>query len=331
MTDLLQRYLTAIERRLPKATAKDIVAELNELLSAKVDAKSAQLGREANADEVAEILREFGHPAVVASRYSGHDYLIGPNYYPWFWHVQRVAVGLALAIGFGIVGVRALGSEEPIGAAMRGFGGAIQIALITFGVVTALFIAAERNRLDMKWSQKWNPRHLPRDNVREPKPLFESGIALFFDILFVLFWTRVVRFPNEMPVKDGGEVGVHFAPVWDTVYWPILALVIAATLVHAWDLVHPAWTRLRSWVRIAGHVAGLAILWILLRTTPLISIVPGPDVNPEEAERLFQLVDGIVHLSLGVAGLLWAVAIGVEVWRQVKASRPPSPGTFAFA
>ena len=155
MTDLSQRYLTSVERRLPKDQAGDIVAELREVISAKIEAEEQKLGRPATADEVAGVLKAYGHPVVVASRYAGFDYLIGPNYYPWFWHVQRMAVGLTVAITFAIVAVRSLGADEPFRAAFRGFGGAIEAALICFGVVTVLFIAAERTKLDMKWAERW--------------------------------------------------------------------------------------------------------------------------------------------------------------------------------
>lgn len=99
-------------------------------------------------------------------------------------------MGLAIAISFGLVAIRALGSEEPFDAAFKGFDAAIEVALVTFGVVTALFIAAERTKFDMKWAEKWDPRSLPRDNVRQPRTLFESAFTLVFDIVFLLFWVR---------------------------------------------------------------------------------------------------------------------------------------------
>jgi hypothetical protein len=321
MTDLLQRYLTSVERRLPKEQAKDIVAELREVISAKIEAEEAKLGRAANADEVAAILKAYGHPVVTASRYAGFDYLIGPNYYPWFWHVQRIAVGAAVAIAFAFVAVRAVGSEEPFRAAMRGVNGAIEAALITFAVVTALFIGAERTRLDMKWSDKWDPKSLPRDHVREPKSFFESAITVVFDIVFLLFWVKVVKFPAEIPVKDGASVGLAFSPGWDAVYWPILVLSVGALAVHIFDILHPAWSRVRSIVTIAGHLGGLAILWVLYRSQPLVVVTP-LNADAVETEKIFQTVGGIVNISLGVAGLIWAIAIGIEIWRLWQTARP---------
>lgn len=326
MTDLVERYLAAIERRLPEDAAKDIAAELREALSGRIEAKEATLGRALSAEEIASELKAFGHPVVVASKYSGHDYVIGPNYYPWFWHVQRIAVGAAVAIAFGIVAIRALGSEEPVTAALRGVGGAIQAGLWAFGVVTALFIAAERTKLDMKWADKWDPRTLPREHIRKPKSLFESGISLLFDVVFILFWIAVLPFPNELPLRDDSSVRIVLSPAWTAVFWPILVLALMSAAGHVHDMVRPAWSRLRSAMSIAGYAGGLAVLWVLYRARPLLDVQPRPDTSPEELARALDLVSGILDVAMGVAALIWAATIGIEIWRQMKASRPMASG-----
>ncbi len=331
MNDLLERYLAAVERRLPcsdakaKAKTADIVAELREVLSSKIEEKEEQAGRTASRDEVAEVLKGFGHPVVVASRYSGQDYLIGPGYYPWFWHVQRIAVGGALVIGFGIATVRGLGSDEPMRAAWRGLGSAVEIALVAFAVVTALFLAAERGKMDMKWAAKWDPKDLPRDNIRQPKTLFESAITLAVDILFLLWWTKVVSFPAEIPAQDGRSVAFAFSPAWAVVYWPILALAVGATLVHAADMIHPAWSRVRSLVSIAGHTAGLAILWVLYSSQPLVTTTVLNGAGTENTDRVLSIADSVVQVWLAVTAVMWVVAIGLEL-RRLWRTRGRSPG-----
>ena len=57
MTDLVERYLASVERRLPKASAKDITAELREALLAKVEAREVELGRTLTTDEAAEVIK----------------------------------------------------------------------------------------------------------------------------------------------------------------------------------------------------------------------------------------------------------------------------------
>lgn len=321
VNDMIARYLAAVERRLPNEAAKDIIAELREAIASQVEAREALLGRAAGDDEIAAVLKDFGHPVVVASRYAGSDHLIGPGYYPWFWHVQRIAVGLAIAIGFGVVTIRALGSDEPFRAAFRGIGSALEIALVTFAVVTALFIAAERGKLDMKWAAKWDPKSLPRDNVRQPRTLFESAFTLVFDIVFLLFWVKVLQFPNEIPVREGASAALAFAPAWDAVYWPIVVLAAGTTAVHIADILYPAWSRPRAVASIAGHLGGLAVLWILYQSRPLIVVTPVAGADPVEMERVLRTVGGVVDIGMGVAAVVWLAAIAVEIRRLWRTSR----------
>jgi hypothetical protein len=199
----------------------------------------------------------------------------------------------------------------------------IHWGLTAFAIVTLVFIAVERWGDPVKLAERnWNPKSLPRDNIRPPKSTFESAISLFFDVLFILFWLRLLPFPNEIPTRDGASVSVVFSPAWAALYWPVLALAVLAAASHVHDIVFPAWNRVRSAVRIAGYTAGLVVLWMLFRERPVVDVLPEPGTTAAELERATRLVDGVLSVSLGVAALIWAITIGVEVWRQIKAARP---------
>jgi len=330
MKDLVDRYLAAVERRLPKEQAKDIVAELREAISAKVEAKEAARGRQADAEEVAALLKEFGHPAVVAARYSGHEYLIGPQLYPWFWEAQRTGVGLVLAIGFIVLGVRALREDAPISFVGRGIGNVLEGAVFAFGVLTAVFVVMERTKADLKLAARWSPKTLPQDHIRKPRSLFESVFTLAFDIIFILWWVRVIDFPNDVPGR-GNSMELHFAEAWAQVYAPILVLALVTAAVHVSDIVHPAWSRLRAIVSILGHAGGLAVLWVLFRAGPLVSVTAAAEEG-ERAAELAETINGLFAPALGVIGLFWAIGLGVEVWRMIQSVRPrrtPSVGAAA--
>lgn len=320
--ELVTRYLASIQRHLPPESALDVSAELREAILSAIEAKEDTLGRAPNTDEIGQVLKEFGHPVVVAARYGGGDYVIGPKYYPWFWYVQRIAVGAALAIAFAVNAIRALGSEEPMRVVMRGLNGAVEAGVWAFGVVTILFVLAERFKFDMGWAEKWNPKHLPRDQVRQPKGLLESGLTVAFDVVFLLWWVKIVQFPNKLPMRDDASAAINFSPVWDAVYWPVLVLAVGILLVHLMDLVRPAWTPLRSVLSIAGHAAGLGVLWVLFRAQPLVVVTPVSGADAGEIERVTRVVDNVISISLGVAALIWAVTIGIEVWRLWKSARP---------
>jgi len=332
MTDLVERYLASVERRLPKATAQDITAELREALLAKVDAREAALGRALNADEMAEVIKTFGAPAVVAARYEGRMHLIGPVLYPWFWPAQRTAVGVTAAIFLVLAAIRALASDRPVQAMLQSADNVIGWGLAAFAIVTLVFVLVERMGDPVKLAEGWwDPKSLPREHIRKPRSLFESGISLFFDIVFMLFWTSLLPFPNELPLRDGASVAVTLSPAWAAVYWPVLALALMAAAGHLHDMVRPAWNRLRSALSMAGYAGGLAVVWVLLQSRPLVDVQPQPGTSAEDLERALLLVDGVLLVSLGIAALVWAIALAVEAYRQVKATRMSEPGATAAA
>lgn len=320
--DLVSRYLASVERHLPRAGVLDVMAELREGLHAKIEASEERLGRAATADEIAVVLKAFGAPPVVAARYEGRMQLIGPVLYPWFWPTQRTALGITAAVYLVLTALRSLASDTPIQAMMQRIDNVIGIGLMAFAAVTLVFIAVERWGDPVKlFETRWDPRTLPRDNIRKPRSLFETGVSLFFDVLFILVWLKFVPFPNELPLRDGASVSIVLSPAWSLVYWPILALALLAAAGHLHDMVRPAWNRVRSGISIVCHAGGLAVLGVLFQGRPFADVQPQPGTSPEELERALLLVDGVLLVSLGVTALVWAIALGVEVWRQVRASR----------
>jgi hypothetical protein len=330
MTDLVERYLSAVERRLPETSAKDIVAELREAVLAQVEAKEAELGRAANADDVAAVLRTFGAPAVVAARYEGRMHLIGPVLYPWFWPAQRTAVGMTVAIIIVLTAIRVLASDEPVRAMLRSMDNIVHWALTAFAVVTLVFVAIERGGDPEKLvARGWDPKSLPREYIRKPKSMFEAGISLFFDAVFILFWLQFIPFPNELPLRDGASVAVTLSPAWAAVYWPVLALAVLAALGHIHDILRPAWSRFRSAMSITGYTGGLVVLWMLFQSRPFVDVTPRPGTSAEDLDRALRLVDGVMLMALGIAALIWSITLGVEVYRQIKAARMSAPGAVA--
>jgi len=332
MTDLVERYLASVERRLPTETAKDIVAELREALEDKLAARAAELGHPPSTDDVAEMLKAFGAPAVVAARYEGRMQLIGPVLYPWFWPAQRTAIGITAAILIVLAAIRALASDKPMQAVMQSMDNVIGGALTAFAVVTLVFVGVERwADPEQLAARSWDPKSLPREHIRKPKSMFEAGISLFFDVLFILFWMRFIPFPNELPLRDGASVAITLSPAWGVVYGPVLALALLAAAGHVFDMLRPAWSRVRSAMSIVGYACGLGVLWVIFQGRPFADVQPQPGTSPEELERAMRLVDGVFLVSMGIAALVWAITLGVEVYRQIRAGRVSMPDVRAAA
>src|SRR4051812_42076123 len=83
--DLGEEYLRAVSLLLPQEQAEDIIAELRDTILSRIEAREAELGRPLSEAETEEVLREIGHPLVVAARYrEGPQHVVGPALYPYW-------------------------------------------------------------------------------------------------------------------------------------------------------------------------------------------------------------------------------------------------------
>jgi hypothetical protein len=219
--------------------------------------------------------------------------------------------------------VRALQSDRAISVVIQGIGGAIEMAIWMFGVITVVFIVMERMRADIRIAKGWNPKRLPQDHIRAPRPLFDSVFALAFDAIFILWWVKVIDFPNDVPGRNN-SMELHFSEAWAQLHTPILVLALLTAAVHISDILHPAWSRLRAVLSILGHIGGLAVLWVLFRAGPLVSVTAA-EAESQRALELANTINGLLGPAIGIVGLFWAIGIGLEVWRLIQSVRPSQP------
>ena len=159
--DMLEDYLRAVSRLLPRAKRDDITAELRDEILTRIETKEEELGRPLTPDETEQLLRDFGHPIVVAARYrEGPQYSVGPALYPYWIFAVRFAVILEVCISalvfFGRV-VSGGNVAEAFGTAIgSGLTGAM--TLIGFATVAAWLI--ERKGITIDYLHTWRVRDL---------------------------------------------------------------------------------------------------------------------------------------------------------------------------
>ena len=97
--DMVERYLEAVAAQLSADEREDITAELRDLILSRFEAREETLGRALTDDEKEAILREIGHPLVVAARYrKGPDSLIGPELFPYWLYGVKAGLLVLLAL-----------------------------------------------------------------------------------------------------------------------------------------------------------------------------------------------------------------------------------------
>ncbi len=214
-TELIERYVYHVTKRLPQPQRADIEKELlgliDDMLSARGDAPSK--------DDVTAVLRELGRPAELAAKYKGsRQHLIGPEYFDTYLLVLKIVLA---AVTFGMVVARSIGfAVEPPANVFAAFGlfiAAIFSALVqAFAWVTVIFALIERFAKDAPWKEKdWDPADLPpvpahKVTIKKGEPI----VGIVFSVLFLVLVNAAPQLFSAYIYSDGT---LNTIPVFDLI------------------------------------------------------------------------------------------------------------------
>ena len=101
----VDRYLESVGMFLPEPQKDDILSELSDNIRSRMEDRESQLGRQLTDAEQQDILKDYGHPLSVASRYrpdtgslSFGKQLIGPALFSIYVRVLGISLLVALAV-----------------------------------------------------------------------------------------------------------------------------------------------------------------------------------------------------------------------------------------
>jgi hypothetical protein len=310
MMDLVERYITAVRRNLPTAKASDIAAEIAEDLQSRREDREDALGRPLTREETSALLKDFGHPLVVAGRFRSHQYLIGPDVYPFYLFVMKIvlAIGAALLAGVAIVSVT-LGGNDLLPIVAQAIANLFSFLLVPIAVVTILFAVLERSGFPSDHLASWTPERLP-DPIDKPQSQLESAIEVGLGLAMLLWWTGILEISQFV-----GRMPIEAAPIWDDYYVPILLLLSVQLLVNLMKWLRPRWKVAASLMTIVTCVATLAIVAGLMKAQ--IWVVATGTAEPNVADG----VNLAIRIALvAVAAVMTLQALG-EVWKLVRYRR----------
>lgn len=297
--DMVERYLEAVAAQLSAEERDDIVAELRDLILSRVEAKEEALDRSLTDDEREAILKEIGHPLVVAARYrKGPDSLIGPELFPyWLYGVKAGLLILLVVSGIGLF-IRLISGTadagQDIAQAFHGFFGS---GLTLIGALTLAGAIMEHYAIRPKWLTDWRVKDLGAFGLSDPswwgasvksasdrigagsgparRPMWrtramrgprdfgaEAAFSFLAVGLFVLWWVGLVHFPGLSAIRiDGDLVSVSPAPIWAVLFVPILLYALGQMGIDLFTLIRPQAARMRAVLAILVAVAGLWLTW----------------------------------------------------------------------
>ncbi len=342
--DLIDRYLNAVAAQLPQDEREDIIAELRDLILSRFEAKEEELGRALTEDEQEAILHEIGHPLVVAARYrKGPDSLVGPELFP-YW-LFGVKAGLLVLLAVQAIGLfihlisGPSNAGQAIAQAFHGFFGA---GLTLIGAATLAAAIFEHYGVRPKWLTRWRVKDLGAFGLSDPAvwgasvtgsetakqtwaprghkrwPGGEHLFSLLATGLFLLWWIGLIHLPALGQVGLRGEdAAVTGAPIWTTLFLPILVYGLIRMSIDLDGLFRPHRARMRAVGEAALAAAGLWLTWLIFEAGHWFTLsrdgetarVAG-DWSLLDFARLQGLGDGSRDLT-GIASTLSVVATWV--------------------
>lgn len=318
MTNLQERYLHAVRRALPAAKADDIVAELRDVLATRQETQEEALDRPLTKDETAAMLKEFGHPLVVAAQYRKQQWLIGPDVFPFYWFVMRIMVLVIVGVDIATGVARYLfSSQPPLQVVAQTWGSLWMSLLINVGVLTIIFAILERAGFPAEHIRKWNPQQLPAVEDQQ-KSVWESAFEVAANTLVILWWVGLIHLPWT---NGNSEFRMEPAPVFAQFYWPILALLVVRLVQNVADWVRPSWRLLRGALAAITTVVGLGLLVALYRAGPPWAVVMPLSMPAAQAADLANSVNLSLKIAIVAVGVIWAWQGVQALWRLVQGRR----------
>src|SRR5687768_16137106 len=103
--DLIENYIWSVRLFLPKDLRDDVARELAEDLASQAADKQTELGRPLTDAEQAALVKQYGHPMVMAARYRRGRNLIGPIFFPIYLQVLKLILGILVATNLMSIGL----------------------------------------------------------------------------------------------------------------------------------------------------------------------------------------------------------------------------------
>jgi hypothetical protein len=312
--DILDRYLQAVKFFLPRAQQDDIIRELSENLIARMQDREEELGRPLDESEQAAIVREHGHPMLVAGRYRTRQQLVGPTFFPIYILALQMGLGVALLVSVVLAIVNAALSGDPFHRLLETMLGFPGRALMVFAWTTLGFAALDYASTRVRLAHDWDPRKLPKV-IREEQqiPRLKTLSELAVQLIYIGWLLLLPRTPWLL--LGPAAALVHYAPVWRVVYVPMLLLALGTAVLQVIDFVRPYRASGRELIRVTFGVGSLFVFMFLARAGDLFlpaaatALPAGVDVV-----RVVDVMNASFRIGFAVAG---AVTV-FEIWRGLR-------------
>jgi hypothetical protein len=321
--ELIERYLQAVKFWLPRQQKDDIIAELSADIYAQVEERETALGRKLTEAEVEEILRQRGHPLLVANRFLPQESLIGPVFFPIYRFVLKIfAFGYLLPATLVWIGLMIFSPsyrfEQTHASWFGAFASLFSYLWFTTCLVvvplTIAFVVLERQQDRVRFFDRWNPRKLPVARNPNLIPRSTSSFELAVSLIFFL-WFAFNLHSTVVPI--GLTVAISLNPQWLWFFWGYLLLAMVNASLAGLNLMYPFWTARRATLRLLSDGAGAAIFCWLMKAN-LVAGITAVNLSAQQAIAMTQAINDWMSRLFPATIVLGLVIVATDVYRIVR-------------
>lgn len=315
---LLQRYLLAVERRLPWTGRKDMIAEIKSNL---MDTLEDHYPPEEvlSEDKLEEELRKLGSPASVASSYYTSDALIGPQHNIVFRLIVQILVPVVVgAVTLaGIISFIVSGGKSPFWNLWELIGNAWQVAVSIIGTAAVILMILTRffpqvNNEDKALEileekrKDWRISDLPEIVKTQDKvAIWEPILSIVFGFIALGFWLFLFDDWGGLWWLTGEQW--HMVPIFTQAFITFIPWIVVNTgltiLLNIILAIQGRRTILSRVFDILIKISELSLVAVMLKAGKLVSLDTQAAVTeglPVEAVEGIQLLlnNNFVHWFL---------------------------------
>lgn len=310
--ELVERYISAVQRYLPEEKRQDIGRELSAHLLDQLEAQQDELGRKLTNDEVAATLQHWGHPRQVAMTYVPPTPLVSSELMPAYKQTLIYVLGLIFLWQTLSSSVQLLQADyfkimQFIFQLIFGF---FDTAATAFLAVTLVFYAYSASGVDHSWlqSNRWRVKDLPPVS----RPWQEMSLTDLLTDLATSVFLLLLLWPSWwMSAETLATTRVMLAPeLRQWVPW-VSTFLLLAVLANLWWIIRPYWTRLTLSINI---LLNLVFCISFLTLWSWSTVLVGTD-NP--LPRLLT-IDDLNRVARGIglfAGVFCLYEVGRDLYR----------------
>jgi hypothetical protein len=315
MNELIDRYVHQVGLYVRPKERAEIEAELRSQIQ---DQLEDRYGGAPTQTDIVAVLQQLGDPRTMAASYSGEQYLVGPELYPFMMKVLRLGLPLipAVVVIANIVGA-ALSPEgsDWIELLLGSIFTAIQAALIFLAIVVVIFAILQHSGEELRAAAKteFNPLELPAVDDPGAVDRLESGVGIAIGTLFgiaILYYLQVGGLTLRFSLSDPGEV----LPVPTSWLIVLMFTTFMIVFLNLWALIRRRWT-LGTWLaQMALEIVGaVAVFFALL--TPVLARVAQTLPQLAETLRFDQLPTWITLFTI-IWTLLMSGVKFIRLWQH---------------